>query len=352
MQVFYRGETGNNLQADGLDLRIFDSRGVITPYKMLFCDPAGVSFVAFKADAKYEPYTFYFGCNVSVSSQEPAEEWEPKGGLILREWEAPKGIANSWEDMQSLFTIKGKVIGAGLRKNIFDSYSPYNYNVPHLSLYEGYLIINKDGKYKLAASSDGPSFLLIDGNMIVQWPGGHNASWQGDHYTVADLEKGLHKFEFYWQALWGMDAQKLAISSLTDWKNPARKYNYYQPVPREQFLDAWRTEPGPLEAYGKTWVADFIFRQTSFLPSDFGFMIFYAFEAVEREGHIYEWDFSDGEKAQGAQAEHVFLTPGKYRVNMIEYGEDGIEDAHPECQLPGGPQGHVAAEQEGKEQDE
>jgi len=318
--------TGGSLQADGFDLRIYDNRGVVTPYKMLFCSPYGVSFVAFKADEKYEPYTFYFGCNVLVPSQEPAEEWEPKGGLILREWEATRGIVNSWEDMQNMFANKGKVIGAGLRRNIFDSYSPYNYTVPHLSLYEGYLIINKPGKFKLAASSDGPSFLLIDGFMIVQWPGGHNASWQGDHYTVADLEKGLHKFELYWQALWGMDAQKLAVSSLTDWKNPARKYNYYQPIPREQFLDAWKAEPQALEAYNKTWCADFVFRQTSFLPSDFGFMLFYAFEAVEREGHIYEWDFGDGEKAEGAQTEHIFLSSGKYRVTLRESGEDGVED--------------------------
>jgi|GEM_PF-3045979 len=317
--------TGGNLQPDGSDLRILDNRGVLVPYKLIFCNPNGVSFVAFKADEKFSPYYFYFGCSLNGLTQEPAEEWEPKGGLLLTNWESPGGIANSWEDMQNLFARKGKVIGAGLRKNVFDSYSPFSFYTPHLSLYEGYLIVGKSGKYKLAISSDGPSFLLIDGNIVVQWPGGHNASWQGDHFGIVELEKGLHRFEFYWQALWGMDAQKVAVCSITNWKNPSRQFNYYKPVPREQFLDCYRTEVGELEHYDRDWSADFYFTQNTFLPSEFGFMLLYNFYAPQREGHLYQWDFGDGVRQEGAEVEHVYLSPGRYRVTLTETGEDGME---------------------------
>lgn len=322
--------TGGHLYSDGSDLRIIDSMNKLVPCRMIFCDPKGVSLIAFKVDKNRGPYWLYFGSTLDTLPYQPQqEEWEPRGGILLQTWEY-KGnrVVQSWEDMQKIMEDKGRPLGADLRKNVFQSFTPYAYNKPHLNVYEGYLVVQKAGKYQLAVSSDGPSFLLIDDQVIVQWPGSHGAIWSGDHYGMADLKEGLHKFQVYHQVLWNkMESQKIAVCSVTNWRKPSEKYPNYRPMPQELFLSYWRGDVEELECLGRDWTADLDFSQSTFLQSDFGIMIDYRFSTVERDGHSYRWDFGDGTTGTGTYVSHVYLSPGKYTVTLTETDEYGKKDS-------------------------
>jgi hypothetical protein len=107
-----------------------------------------------------------------------------------------------------------------------------------LAIYRGPLLAPVDGVYVFASNSDDGSFVKIDGEVVVAWPGGHDMdvlnhpaenTWA--HRGTVKLNSGLHWVEYYHQQNAGACLARLG------WRHPeadqSGKALIAQPFPGE-----------------------------------------------------------------------------------------------------------------------
>ena len=84
--------------------------------------------------------------------------------------------------------------------------NPLGDSLSFLAVYRGPLLAPADGDYVFASNSDDGSFVKIDGEVVVSWPGGHDMdelnrpavnTWE--HRGTVGLNRGLHWVEYYHQ---------------------------------------------------------------------------------------------------------------------------------------------------------
>ncbi len=103
--------------------------------------------------------------------------------------------------------------------------NPWGPDEYYIAVYWGNFYCPETGTYEFAVDSDDAAFLLIDGELVAEFPGNHAKADNWDHKGKIFLEKGVHKITYYFQEWEIIQVIRAA------WKLPSR--TEFEVIPKE-----------------------------------------------------------------------------------------------------------------------
>jgi len=303
---------------DGRDVRVLDEVG--QPVRFQIVDERGAertkpieaaqpAFIHFEVPPKADRFYFvYFGNPDADSAQ---ADWTKRlGGLTLETRPNPqRRPAVNFRQLQRLLTGNANVFGSGDRRQINDPANPFGPSDFYIGIYKGFIYCPADGSYAFGTDSDDSSFLLVDGRLVVQWPGGHNPAGTFKHQGSVKLTAGVHRIEYYHVQSGG------GALARAGWRPPGA--SEMEIIPPEAFLRELRT---------RTVVVS---RRDSPLSVFFGADIRHAFRFGSDGPVVMRVAFRDLSSSLA----------GPVAWRMWEFGDEGIStEADPVHTFVGAPQ--------------
>lgn len=203
--------------------------------------------------------------------------------------------------------------GAAFTDRVYSSFNPFGPNAGTLHRFDGSLMINKRGVTTFCTASTDASFLLLNDQEVVSWPGKHDveAGLNGSKRGKRSLQKGIYRFTY----LHANSADSLfAIAAMVP---PGEKQHVV--ISPELFTRASYAYVGPLTGRDGKKQADFIWEnryQMSLRGHVMHKMVFEAPVLGDEKHTTYEWAFGDGTRASGREVEHLVFKRGDFPVKL------------------------------------
>ncbi len=121
---------------------------------------------------------------------------------------------SQYDSLVATYAIPAKIFGSGLVSTINGSGNPYGTNDKYLSLFKGYLKTPADGQYFIGVDGDDAIEVIIDGQVVSSWYGGHGKLNSPQDIAIVNLAAGYHDIEFRQEEYYGGDNYYLY------WKKP------------------------------------------------------------------------------------------------------------------------------------
>jgi len=302
--------TGGLAKPDASDVRVAVSGRRLTPHRVLQVGPGDLVRVAFEAVPNVARYYVYYG-NPKAPAPKP---WEIKRGVLLeaRRWVAGRRLAAL--PMVEAAWAKAPPIGADFVSHISFGHHPFAPDgTPTIFHYSGWFIPPTAGTYSIATSSDGGSWVLIDGRPVVVWPGPHGAVRDARHAKNVALTQAVHRID-YWNV-----SQAGRTMSVVAWRAPGEKQ--YRAIPPNVFLPVAEAKLVEMDLRSEKLVADFFAQQADevWWPKQYAVRMRFTnlSKAVSvAHGGRFEWNFGDGQTSSESRPTHVYLAPGDYTVSL------------------------------------
>lgn len=319
-------------RADGQDLRVFDAAGQAVPFQVTFLDAAHDALISFRAtDAKAgSRFVVYFGNAAATRAAEqlnvpevpgagaPQGDWVPRAGLVLTTKQRPEADnPKTIEEFTKLWSDSVRPHGARYQRRISDGFNPFGSSDDYLSAYRGWLKIPAAGTYQFCTASNEASFSFLDGKELIHWPGRHTEERgiRGEKNVTIELTAGLHFVEYYHEEV---TLQQVAFLG---WRTPASGMAF-EAIPESVFVAPhtanvvrYETKDGVVPTFEPT-IVDSLWPENR----STGQFTRVRFRADHTElfpaGTKYRWEFGDGQIAEGAEAEHVYLALGRFDVAL------------------------------------
>jgi hypothetical protein len=333
----YPQVSSTQLYAPGYDLEKFDpvirvtADGSKVDSRILSVAKGEPMNVLFDTTESSPSYVVYLVPKNRARAMLPS--WEPRAGLVLETKWSKKGF-NSKDrlpEFSKRFDSTVDSVGRNLVDDIqhvfpvhrfpdYDGAEPSKKGGYGLYRYKGYFGVTKPRKYSFSTMSDWDSYLTVDDELVIGWPGKHNyrGGRRGQKQGTISLAPGVHKLEYYNYNRWG------AMYCLAAWEKPGEEL---RPMTRTDFHAVGRYRAmmvetdDPAEPYFPfEWstVDDFRVQQhgRSFVTM--------RFDALIPAGSDYScrWGFDDGSTARGKTIEHVFLRQGLRKVQLEVLSEN------------------------------
>lgn len=322
-------DTDGKCLKDGRDFRVLDAEARLLKHKLLSQKDDIVRIEFQVPDASARRYFIYYG---NPKAQPVSHTWTRKlGGLRLQTWSnTMKRNAHSWAHFKKLLRASKWKHNEGPRKRIDDSENPFGPDDQYLSVYSGRIFCPVDGAYAFATNSDDSSFLSINGQLVAEWPGGHNPVVHWDEAAAGrvsreiKLKRGIHKIEYHHVETRGGQLARAG------WKPPGHKA--FATIPEEAFIRELRTQivarqarQKPLNAYFEAREIDAV--QFGNLARVFPTVRFQcrthsAFGVLK----IFAWDFGDRGTSREKDPVHPYTKAGAYRVRLTVWDRLGFKD--------------------------
>ncbi len=309
--------TGGLCLPDGSDIRVVTHDGKEVPTRVLMNGPGDQARVAFAVATGVTRYFVYFGNPKPPKSA--AAALDIKRGVLLEMWAYTDGGIKTLDQVKKVLADAKDFIGRDFRDRIFQGGNPFGPQGRIACSHTGYFLAAKKGTYTFSTSSQDSSFLLIDDKQVVDNGGFHrpegNISRKGD----IELEAGEHKLTFLHVCGGGDPVAVVA------WKPPGG--DAVKPMAADDFLKVLPAKLGPTERYGKDLEIDFTpvnAGESFIIDRYFQRYTFTAELSGKASGLKWQWDFGDGQKAEGEKVEHVFLTSGLMKVTLSAKTADGV----------------------------
>jgi len=274
--------------------------------------------------------TIYFVYLVHKSKYKPmSTSWEPKAGVML-ETRYTNEIYPECKEMSGFLKVWDTVaepVGRSLVDNIHHSFPIHRLEEfvadnavkkPRLALYryEGFFRTEEAGEHIFATASNWSSHLLVDGNLVISWPGEHDYrdGIKGEKQGKISLGAGVHKLEYLNYSPWG------EMFTLAAWQKPQEKLGI---MSRDDFLPVGRFVAAAIGYKDLTKDGgSFKWQISDDWRVDQGKaalvrMSFDVLEAKQDGYYSYRWRFDDGKIETGKNIEHVFLRP-QMRIVTLE----------------------------------
>lgn len=314
-QFFHHGE----LHEDCRNLAVFPKGATKpVPTRVLQNGPGDFCRVAFQTVEGQSQYEVLYGGEPTTEAMPP---WTATQGLLLETREYKNCNLNSYNAVREAFE-SSKRIGSDYVDGVHHSENPFTLRRgPFLTRYSGLLHIASAGTFGFITSSQDCSFVVIDDKPVTEQPGMHPPRHRAEPGMRQDirLEAGPHKFEYYHAAA-GPDA----IMVLAWEVNPTDP----KPKPVAILPEAFaagavgRESAGPPSTRAEKLVPDFLVNVAGSvpLPDNETQLIGVQFLDVSSKALAanskFAWDFGDGQKADQANPDHVYLRPGLYGVKF------------------------------------
>jgi tetratricopeptide (TPR) repeat protein len=323
---------------DGSDYRVVDAAGKAVPFQLMFHDAQRYSLLSFRADNAKQKYFVYFGNPAAAPAPEqvvdnpapgagpPKGTWVPRYGFVLQTVERPEGEnPKNVEEMAKLMAGSKAKYGARYQRQVSEGYNLFGPSDYYISIYRGWVRVPKAGKYQFCTASNEASFSFLDGKELVHWPGRHTSDRgaRGEVNVTVDLTEGLHYLEYYHEEV------TLEQMAFLGWRPPDAAVPGFSAIPESFYTLAhpgvatrYEDAKGPLLHFEPV-ISDSIWP----ISRHEGQYTRCRFQAGKSPplpaGTTYEWDFGDGQKATGAEVEHVYLTMGTFNVTLTAGGAGG-----------------------------
>jgi hypothetical protein len=273
------------------------------PSRLLARGPGDLVRVAFQGAKNTPHYEVYYG------GEAPADPpgWTSAAGLLL---EARRFVECDLGELKSVTAAwdRAAPLGSDYVPQIFQGFFPFaDPGTPALCRFMGRLHIEKPGQYRFYLSSHDASWLQIDGETVVGWPGRHPPEGEARHFGDRQLQTGKHDFEFVYAS---SGQGFLAVAA---WKLPGEER--VVPIPPEAFGEVRRVPAARPQLRGGGMLTDFQVEVVGEAPLGKGRppLLRVRFTSATPE-QAHKWDFGDGQTATAKEPEHVFLLPGEYLV--------------------------------------
>lgn len=197
---------------------------------------------------------------------------------------------------------------------------------PRLALYryEGFFRTEEAGEYTFATASNWASHLLVDGNLVISWPGEHNyrPGIRGQKQGKISLGAGVHKLEYLNYSPWGKmfalaackkPQEKLSLMARSDFL-PVGHFVATAIGYKDLVKDGGSPRQGQAGASFKWQISD-----DWRLDQEKAALIRMRFDALKAQRDVdysYRWKFDDGTIETGESIEHVFLRPEMRTVTL------------------------------------
>jgi len=302
--------TGGLAKPDASDVRVAINGRRLTNHRVLQVGPGDFVRIAFEALPTVTRYYVYYG-NPKAPAPKP---WEIKRGVLLeaRRWASAARpgklpiVEAGWP--------KARPLGADFVSHICFGHHPFAADgTPSVFHYTGWFVPPRPGTYSVATSSDGGSWILIDGRPVVTWPGSHGAVRDARHAKDVVLTRALHRID-YWNVSHGGRTMSVAA-----WKAPNDKR--YRAIPPTVFLPVAEAKLIEVDLRGEKLVADFFPEHAgeAWWPKHYAVRLRFKnlskVVTVGRSGR-FEWDFGDGQTSTELEPTHVYLAAGDYTVSL------------------------------------
>jgi tetratricopeptide (TPR) repeat protein len=300
---------GGRLKDDASDLRVV--AGSLPVGHRLLVRRADDDFVrvAFELRGGGTHYSVYLG---NPNARAPPEAPRLKRGCLLETFELAGGSPGNLAGMRDILRrAEGRPYGADFVPNVFHGHNPFGPQENFVSRYTGWLDCPNSGVYTFCTSSDDASFLLVDGDLVVQWPGWHGAVADTRFRGRKKLQRGIHELEYL--HVQGGD-KTIAVAA---WKPPSARR--ILPIPPESFGPVARGELLRIQRLGARPAPHFevsLEGETRFEGRRAVRARFVDRTGEMGAGRIARWEFGDGTTAQGDRVDHVYLRRGVFGVRL------------------------------------
>jgi len=318
-----RVTTAGLANPDGSDIRVVADNTRALPCALIDAGREDRVLVAFPVPEPEHEVSVYFG-NPKATA---AAAVEPKAGLVLEVRALGEGGCESWQAFRKLLAASKEVLGADLRPSISLGINPFGRQRDYIAAYTGFLRVEASGSYAFATNSFGPSFLLVDGKVVAEWPGWHDAGGgaQGTHAGKTYLTPGQHRLEYYAAAGAGGQGHTAGIQAPGDERMEVLSAKHFEP-----WVGA-RVES--LESLESLIALDFDWTITTdggYEGRDLAAVRFEDRSQIRRDRvRAVEWTFGDGQKSGERSPHHAYLEFGVFRVklaiDLVEAGRKEVE---------------------------
>ncbi len=319
---------------DGTDLRLVDASGKQQPFVIVYHDPLLQTLLAVKVpDGKAARLWLYFGHvrAQKISTTQPDARvagWETRAGVMLRTYAKAKPAYP--KTLPELLKMVGEARqdGGGFVAGISQGHNLFGGSDQYLSVYDGYLRIDRPGSYGFCTASADGSWINVNDKPVVQWPGPHD--WGGsEHGQISgtiDLQKGIARIKYYHEA--GAGPQMAFMG----WKPSGQER--FVPVPNEQWIKVRQATASSYESPKKPLLAipQVEVVSTYWLPDTIGkqiALVRVSDRSTTRAEKIAQvkWNFGDGLEAEGPKQEHVYFRMGRPTIELSVSDSDGNRDS-------------------------
>ena len=323
--------TAGLILPDGSDIRVTTHDGTVLASRVLMVGPGDIVRVAFALKPPVTRYFVYFGPDRParpVATQPApklpdAPKLDIRRGLLMETWNwTGQGPIANPRQVKGHFDAAKELLGRNFRGQIFVGHNPFGPQSRVLNSFTGYIVAPEDGEYVFSTSSQDASFLLIDGNMVVQNGGQHPPQRVAVRTDKLRLAKGLHEIK----VLHACDSGDPVV--MAAWQEPGGKRIWT--IPPEAFSPVRVGKCGILERYGQDQQADFSPAHTGETFVVDRYFQRYRFEALTSVRGTarpeFAWEFGDGLRGVGSKVEHVYLRSGPFKVTLtVRIGGDVIK---------------------------
>ena len=313
--------TGGLAKDNASDLRVVEG-GKPVPHRVLFAGPGDFVKLAIKMGMRSKTQRVFYAYYGNPSARPLSHKFDIKRGLLLEVRHYKGGGAGSWSQMQrTLEKSEGFVMDAGFVKTIHHGHNPFGPSENCVTIYRGWINCRQAGTYVFAITSDDASFMFIDGKLMVQWPGVHRAVPYAhkSRQKAMRLSAGLHKVEYYHLQLG--DRYAAVAAWAPPWAKPWKKgKKQFEVIPEQVFGKITRGSVGPYERADKAPCPDFTAAKRGEAFLDGRPLVKVGFLDRTKPKPITtkptRWDWGDGNQSEGKMAEHIYVSPGLYKVTM------------------------------------
>jgi tetratricopeptide (TPR) repeat protein len=301
--------SAGRLKKDLSDLRVVGASGTPAKHVVLRRRPGDdllrVAFAPGGGDRRYAVYMK----NPRAKAQ---RETKLGRGLLLETFEFRGGSPDNLRAMRDVLKRAEEApFGSDYVPNVFHGHNMFGRSENYVSRYSGTLLCPRSGQYVFATTSDDASFLLIDGKLVVAWPGWHGAARDARHQSKRNLTSGAHEFEY-------LHVQGTAeAAAVAAWQLPGG--GKVVPIPPTAFGPVGRGKFSRIERLGGKPALHF----EAEVGGECWFEGRHAYRVRLRDrtgdapsARRLEWDFGDGLRGRGGQPEHVYLRAGVFTVTM------------------------------------
>ena len=299
---------GGLVKPDGSDVRVTVKGRQLTPHRVLQVGPGDLVRVAFAAVPGETRYYVYHG---NPKADAPAA-WEPQRGVLLevRRWTG--GPPDKLDQVKAAWT-KATPLGGDFVSHVSFGFNPFaESETPAIYHFTGWFLPAQPGAYSIATSSNGGSWVLIDGQEVVAWPGAHGPLGDARHAKSVTLTLVPHRLD-YWNVNHAGTVQVVAA-----WEVP--QSGHFEPIPAKAFLPVAEGTLIETDMPAEKLVADFFADNAgeAWWPDQYAVRMRFKnlSKNLDLQKGKVEWDFGDGQTSTLFSPTHIYLASGDYTVAL------------------------------------
>jgi tetratricopeptide (TPR) repeat protein len=302
--------SGGLVKPDGSDIRVAVQGRKPILHRVLQMGPGDLVRIAFETVPSETRYYIYYG---NPKAPPPAKFLDPQRGLLMEVRRFPGGMPDRLALVETAWA-KAEPIGADFVSTVSFGVNPFaDTDTPAIYHFTGYFAPPAAGTYQMVSSSEGSSWILVDGKEVIAAPGAHGVAGDARLAKPVPLTTAVHRLD-YWHV-----KRPAGMTALAAWKAPDS--DKFEPIPAKCFLPVARAALFETEMPGERLVADFFPENEAetWWPDQYAIRM--KFNNISKgislqAGGKFEWDFGDGETSLAASPSHLYLATGDYVVTL------------------------------------